>query len=480
MTLFSKELAGPKVLLYQNERRPAVMMPFSGNCLRFSDRAGWTTFSDLRRCTQEQVRLPGRNWRWSSEWQAARTRSSRTDSEGWEYAVRFGGARQAWHASAGLTNLVRRRLWVRCMVQFEESPEQVVQGELNSAGAPMRRGTGSASLTFYCGRKRSSAGCGPANGLQCADCQSSGLGKPWPYAGFFEDSESIVFRSTLAGHGTESKSTAASVLKFPRVKAATSQMLIKRLTHEVYVDDAFNHAFMLNYRRLWTPSQLLLELKRRYHDLPPTWTQDHEGEIRRRFEDMAVNCVKERVASAIKTWLQMCSTDFVFEQRRKSTQRTEMVIDEELVTLFKAVIRETFEADKDVYLAPNYTAEHLGAELLSLLDAKLKAPRYRLLLSIFAFCFPRDLGLAPVISSAPLRNVLADLPICEQGPGVAHAASAREAGVSRQWRDHLEDGHADGATLHYQTCRERVCRSVSASVTFCFRRAADAARIRAV
>ena len=50
MTLFSKELAGPKVLLYQNERRPAVMMPFSGNCLLFSDRAGWTTFSDLRRC----------------------------------------------------------------------------------------------------------------------------------------------------------------------------------------------------------------------------------------------------------------------------------------------------------------------------------------------------------------------------------------------------------------------------------------------
>jgi hypothetical protein len=58
VTLFSKELAGPKVLLYQNERRPAVMMPFSGSCLLFSDRAGWTTFSDQRRCTQEQVRLP--------------------------------------------------------------------------------------------------------------------------------------------------------------------------------------------------------------------------------------------------------------------------------------------------------------------------------------------------------------------------------------------------------------------------------------
>jgi hypothetical protein len=40
VTLFSKELAGPKVLLYQNERLPAVMMPFSGSCLLFSDRAG--------------------------------------------------------------------------------------------------------------------------------------------------------------------------------------------------------------------------------------------------------------------------------------------------------------------------------------------------------------------------------------------------------------------------------------------------------
>lgn len=78
------------------------------------------------------IRLPGKNWRWSSDWKISRCKNKYMkdrpsqivdhdgtyDNEGWQYAIDWG---LNFSGTKGMSEFVRRRRWVRNCVSVPDA-----------------------------------------------------------------------------------------------------------------------------------------------------------------------------------------------------------------------------------------------------------------------------------------------------------------------------------------------------------------------
>ncbi|XP_076056514.1 tectonin beta-propeller repeat-containing protein 1-like isoform X2 [Oratosquilla oratoria] len=75
-----------------------------------TDRYTWSDQSGRQQRTKEAMRLPSRHWTWTSAWTVDYHTSGGVDKDGWQYATDFP---MTYHAHRYVTDLVRRRRWVR-------------------------------------------------------------------------------------------------------------------------------------------------------------------------------------------------------------------------------------------------------------------------------------------------------------------------------------------------------------------------------
>jgi len=101
---------------------------------------------------------------------------------------------------------------------------------------------------------------------------------------FEEDNEDIKFSYTDESY------------QFPKIKAASVDRLIERLSHETYPDIKFRTTFMLTYRSFMDPYQLLQKLDARFH--------------KRYTDDSITKTIQLRVVGVVKAWIENYSDDF--------------------------------------------------------------------------------------------------------------------------------------------------------------------------
>ena len=87
----------------------------------------------------------------------------------------------------------------------------------------------------------------------------------------------------------------------PRIKAASINKLIERLTHEVYPDIKFRNVFMLTYRSFMDPHQLLQKLDERFH----CCTDAKESRLK---------TIQLRVVGVVKAWIESYTDDFIDDE----------------------------------------------------------------------------------------------------------------------------------------------------------------------
>ncbi|XP_063601090.1 tectonin beta-propeller repeat-containing protein 1-like [Penaeus indicus] len=75
-----------------------------------TDRHTWSDQTGRHHRTQEGTKLPSRHWSWMSEWCVDYHTPGGVDREGWQYATDFP---LSYHGHRYMTDLVRRRRWVR-------------------------------------------------------------------------------------------------------------------------------------------------------------------------------------------------------------------------------------------------------------------------------------------------------------------------------------------------------------------------------
>ncbi|KAK4307589.1 hypothetical protein Pmani_020655 [Petrolisthes manimaculis] len=75
-----------------------------------TDRYTWSDVTGRYQRTRESIKLPSRHWTWTSEWCIDHHTPGGVDREGWQYATDFP---LSYHAHRYVTDLVRRRRWVR-------------------------------------------------------------------------------------------------------------------------------------------------------------------------------------------------------------------------------------------------------------------------------------------------------------------------------------------------------------------------------
>eukprot|EP01059_Diplonema_ambulator_P035086 TRINITY_DN8153_c0_g1_i8.p1 TRINITY_DN8153_c0_g1~~TRINITY_DN8153_c0_g1_i8.p1 ORF type:complete len:3703 (+),score=1207.62 TRINITY_DN8153_c0_g1_i8:649-11109(+) len=97
---------------YENQRS-YPFIGFSSKVLP-TDRPAWSSRNGKERLQKEGIYVPG-GFRWLGDWQI--DKGSKTDPDGWEYAVDFPFE---WSSSKAAKHLVRRRRWIRRAVRTNE------------------------------------------------------------------------------------------------------------------------------------------------------------------------------------------------------------------------------------------------------------------------------------------------------------------------------------------------------------------------
>jgi hypothetical protein len=94
------------------------------------ERSNWSDLGGHMHLPKSAMRLPGKNWRWVSEWRISRCtqkylkdRPNQTvdhdgtyDNEGWQYAIEWG---MNFSGTKGMSEFVRRRRWTRTCVSTD-------------------------------------------------------------------------------------------------------------------------------------------------------------------------------------------------------------------------------------------------------------------------------------------------------------------------------------------------------------------------
>ncbi|XP_068209881.1 tectonin beta-propeller repeat-containing protein [Palaemon carinicauda] len=89
-----------------------------------TDRYTWSDQTGRLHKTRESTKLPSRHWQWISEWCVDYHTPGGVDREGWQYATDFP---RDYHAHKYVTDLVRRRRWVRKCRISTSGPWQLME-----------------------------------------------------------------------------------------------------------------------------------------------------------------------------------------------------------------------------------------------------------------------------------------------------------------------------------------------------------------
>ncbi|XP_042223768.1 tectonin beta-propeller repeat-containing protein 1-like isoform X2 [Homarus americanus] len=89
-----------------------------------TDRNTWSDQTGRIHRTRENAKLPSRHWSWTSEWCVDYHTPGGVDREGWQYATDFP---MCYHAHRYVTDLVRRRRWVRKCRMSTSGPWQQME-----------------------------------------------------------------------------------------------------------------------------------------------------------------------------------------------------------------------------------------------------------------------------------------------------------------------------------------------------------------
>ncbi|XP_064122930.1 tectonin beta-propeller repeat-containing protein 1-like isoform X2 [Macrobrachium nipponense] len=89
-----------------------------------TDRYTWSDHTGRLQRTRESTKLPSRHWQWTSEWCVDYHTPGGVDREGWQYATDFP---RSYHAHKYVTDLVRRRRWVRKCRISTSGPWQLME-----------------------------------------------------------------------------------------------------------------------------------------------------------------------------------------------------------------------------------------------------------------------------------------------------------------------------------------------------------------
>jgi hypothetical protein len=118
-------------VVYENERR--FVNAFSPANLLPGERKQWST-ADGRARSFADFQLPGRDWRWLSEWHPV-VSTPATDPDGWLYATSWSS--NSWAATSSAFRPIRRRLWQRVTEQIG-STQSLASLDSSAAGASFR------------------------------------------------------------------------------------------------------------------------------------------------------------------------------------------------------------------------------------------------------------------------------------------------------------------------------------------------------
>lgn len=119
-----------------------------------------------------------------------------------------------------------------------------------------------------------------------------------PYVFEVPDSEETIV--LVAKEGRMAAWSSGASLDVPAIRAATFTKLVERLTFHAYPDSELVDTFLLTYRSMASPTELLSALIRRYHVRRGTTAEDAER----------CHTIQSRVVNVLRTWIKNYWMDF--------------------------------------------------------------------------------------------------------------------------------------------------------------------------